>query len=159
MKAMDGKSLRNKGAPLDIVDRKLLQALTRNARVTLARLARLVGLSAPSVAERLRRLEETGVVLGYRVEIDPAALGRPFGVVIRVRPIAGELHRVAAMIQESPEIVECHRITGDDCFIAIAFLADVQALETLIDRLAALAQTNTSLIQSSPVKRRMPVLA
>ncbi|MBV8568482.1 MAG: Lrp/AsnC family transcriptional regulator [Methylobacteriaceae bacterium] len=156
---MQAKRLRNRGTKLDVIDIKLLQALGRDGRTTTAELARLVEMSAPSVSERLRRLEDAGVISGYRIEVDPAALGSPLGVVIRVRPNPGELQRVAAAIHESPEVVECHRITGDDCFIAIAYVAGIDHLERLIDRLVPMAQTHTSVVQSSPVRRRLPALS
>lgn len=144
---------------IDDVDRKLLLALSADARTSLADLARLVRLSAPSVADRLRRLEERGVVNGYGVDVDPAALGLPLAAWLRIRPVPGNLHKVAALLDEMKEIVECDRITGEDCFIAKAHLASVGALEQLIDRINPYAMTNTSIIQSSPVPRRLPPLA
>lgn len=143
---------------VDHVDRKLLLALSADARTSLADLARLVGLSAPSVADRLRRLEERGVVKGYGVEVEPAALGLPLAAWLRIRPVPGNLHKVAGLLDEMQEIVECDRITGEDCFIAKAHLASVGALEQLIDRINPYAMTNTSIIQSSPVPRRLPPL-
>lgn len=148
------------GSPskVDAVDRKLLLALSTDARTSLADLARLVGLSAPSVADRLRRLEERGVIKNYSVEIDPAALGLPLAAWLRIRPVPGNLHKVAGLLDEMREIVECDRITGEDCFIAKAHVASVGALEQLIDRINPYAMTNTSIIQSSPVPRRLPPL-
>ncbi|MGB0681109.1 MAG: Lrp/AsnC family transcriptional regulator [Magnetovibrionaceae bacterium] len=140
------------------MDHNLIQALHKNARLSNAALARQVGLSAPSVAERLRRLEEAGVIGGYRPEINPAALGLTVTAWLRIRPMPGELHRVADILLGLPEIVECHRITGDDCFLARAHVPSVQALETVIDALISYASTNTSIEQSSPVERRLPDL-
>lgn len=142
----------------DDIDRKLLLVLSMDARTSLADLARLVGLSAPSVADRLRRLEERGVIKGYGVDIDPAALGLPLAAWLRIRPVPGNLHKVAGLLDEMKEIVECDRITGEDCFIAKAHVASVGALEQLIDRINPYAMTNTSIIQSSPVPRRLPPL-
>lgn len=143
---------------IDNVDRKLLLALSADARTSLADLARLVGLSAPSVGDRLRRLEERGVIRSYGVEVDPAALGLPLAAWLRIRPVPGNLHKVAGLLDEMKEIVECDRITGEDCFIAKAHVASVGALEQLIDRINPYAMTNTSIIQSSPVPRRLPPL-
>ena len=148
--------LRNENGGIDAVDRKLLDALIENARTSNAELARLVGLSAPSVAERVKRLEEAGVIEGYTVTVNPGALGLPIAAWLRIRPIPGELHRVAQILRDLPEIVECDRITGEDCFIARAHVRSVADLETLIDELISYAMTNTSIIQSSPVKRRLP---
>ena len=141
---------------LDAIDSQILEDLAANGRTSIAALARATKLSAPSVAERIRRLEEAGVITGYRADIDPRALGFALTAVIRIRPMAGKLSRVASLVDELEEIVECDRITGDDCFIAKAHVRSVEALETLIDRINPYASTNTSIVQSSPVKRRLP---
>lgn len=150
------KRLRYENGPIDPVDRKLLTALIENSRTSNAELARLVGLSAPSVGERIRRLEEAGVIEGYTTKINPEALGLPIAAWLRIRPIPGELHRVADILRGLPEIVECDRITGEDCFIARAHVQSVAHLEMLIDEVISHAMTNTSIIQSSPVERRLP---
>ncbi len=150
------KRLRYENGSIDAIDRSLLDALIENARTSNAELARLVGLSAPSVAERIKRLEEAGVIAGYSATINPAALGLPIAAWLRIRPIPGELKRVAQILRDLPEIVECDRITGEDCFIARAHVRSVAALETVIDELISHAMTNTSIIQSSPVERRLP---
>jgi Lrp/AsnC family leucine-responsive transcriptional regulator len=141
---------------LDETDRRLIEALDRNARTSTADLARLIGLSAQSTADRVKRLEDIGVLVGFTVRLDPAALGLGIGAYIRVRPAMGELQRVAALLAGIPEIIECDRVTGDDCFIAKAFVSRVDDLERVIDQLLPFAQTNTSIIQSSPVGRRQP---
>jgi Lrp/AsnC family transcriptional regulator, leucine-responsive regulatory protein len=150
------KRLRYEDGPLDVVDARLLKVLTEDARTSVAELARLVGLSAPSVSERLKRLEESGVIKGYAAAIDPAALGLPLAAWLRIRPLPGELKRVAEILRNLPEIVECDRITGDDCFIAKAHVRSVEHLERTIDAIIPFAMTNTAIIQSSPVERRMP---
>lgn len=145
-------------AHLDAIDVALLEALTENARASLADLARAVGLSAPSVSERVKRLESAGVITGYRAEIDPSRLGLGLTAWIRIRPTPGKLHSVARLLRDQPAITVCDRITGEDCFIAQAHIADVAELEALIDRLMPNAMTNTSVVQSSPVPRRLPPL-
>jgi Lrp/AsnC family transcriptional regulator, leucine-responsive regulatory protein len=142
----------------DATDRKILFSLSENARLPMKDLARKVGLSAPSTAERVRRLEEAGVLLGYTIRVSPAALGLPIGIFIRIRPMPGELTRVAALLAARPQIIQCDRVTGDDCFIAKAYMQSVDELERLIDDLLPYATTNTALIQSSPVTSRMPAL-
>lgn len=141
---------------MDAIDGEILEALSRDARVSVAELARLVGLSAPSVSERIKRLEEAGVIEGYGAKINPKALGLPLAAWIRIRPMPGQLKKVAKILQDLPAVVECDRITGEDCFIARAHVASVEALEDLIDKVIPYAMTNTSIIQSSPVERRMP---
>ncbi len=139
---------------LDGTNRRLLAELQADARLTLAELGRRVGLSSPAVAERLGRLERSGVVRGYRADIDPRALGLMLSAVVRVRPAPGQLGNVAELARRTPEVVECDRITGEDCYIMWAHVRDVGHLEEVIDRFAALGQTTTSIVQSSPVPGR-----
>ena len=150
------KRLRYENGPLDAIDAKLLEALGANARISNAELARLVGLSSPSVAERIKRMEEAGVIKGYGLRIDPAALGLPIAAWLRVRPVPGQLKKVAEILQGLPEIVACDRITGEDCFLARAHVGSVGELERVIDAVIPYAMTNTAIIQSSPVEERLP---
>lgn len=150
------KRLRYENGDLDAIDAGILAALAADARLSVAELARRVSLSPPSVSERVKRLEEAGVIEGYGVKINPAALGLPLAVWLRVRPMPGQLARVAEILRRLPEVVECDRVTGEDCFIARAHVASVEALERLIDQIIPHAMTNTSIIQSSPVARRLP---
>jgi Lrp/AsnC family leucine-responsive transcriptional regulator len=139
---------------LDTTNLRLLAELQGDSRLSNAELGRRVGLSAPAVAERLARLEQTGAIAGYRLEIDPRALGFQLSVVLRIRPAPRELKKVAELAQRTPEVVECHRITGDDCYLMRAWVRDVEHLEEVIDRFAPYGQTTTSIVQSSPVPPR-----
>jgi Lrp/AsnC family leucine-responsive transcriptional regulator len=139
---------------LDSTNIALLEAVRADARVSNAELGRRVGLSAPAVAERLARLEEAGAITGYRAELDPRALGYSLSVVLRIRPAPRELKKVAELAQRTPEVVECHRITGDDCYFMRMWVRDVGHLEEVIDRFAPYGQTTTSIVQSSPVPAR-----
>jgi Lrp/AsnC family leucine-responsive transcriptional regulator len=150
------KRLRYEDGPVDAVDARILRALAEDARVSVADIARLVGLSGPSVSERIRRLEESGVIEGYTTRINASEIGLPIAAWLRVRPLPGELARVADILRDLSEIVECDRVTGDDCFIAKAHVRSMDHLEQIIDRIIPFAMTNTSIIQSSPVKRRLP---
>ena len=150
------KNLRLENRTLDATDARLLNALVADARTSVASLARLVGLSAPSVSERIKRMEEAGVIEGYSARISPEALGFPLAAWVRIRPIPGKLQAVAHILKGLPEIVECDRVTGEDCFLARAHVRSVDDLERLIDRIIPFAMTNTSIIQSSPVMRRLP---
>lgn len=152
------KSLGSEIRALDATDVRLLKALVTDARTSIAKLARLVGLSSPSVAERIRRLEDDGIIEGYSARINPAALGLPLAAWLRIRPIPGKYQSVAEAVKDIPEIVECDRVTGDDCLVARAHVRSVDALERLIDKIVPNAMTNTSIIQSSPVERRIPPL-
>jgi Lrp/AsnC family transcriptional regulator, leucine-responsive regulatory protein len=142
------------GSAIDMTNRRLLAELQEDARLSLAELGRRIGLSPPAVADRLGRLERAGVIAGYRMEIDPRALGLDLTAIVRVRPSPGQLANVAGLAQRTPEVVECHRVTGEDCFVMTAHVRDVHHLETVIDRFVAIGQTTSSIVQSSPVPRR-----
>ena len=144
---------------LDSTNRQLVEALQIDARLSLAALGRRVGLTAPAVAERLARLEETGVIRGYHAEIDPRALGLQLSVVMRIRPAARMIAKVAELAQATPEVTECHRVTGEDCFVMRLHVRDVLHLEELIDRFVLYGQTTTSIVQSSPVPGRGAAVA
>jgi Lrp/AsnC family transcriptional regulator, leucine-responsive regulatory protein len=139
---------------LDEANLRLIDELQQDARLSFAELGRRVGLSSPAVAERLARLEEDGVITGYHAEVNPRALGLELGVVIRIRPAPRELHKVAELAQRTPEVVECHRITGEDCYFMKAYVRDVEHLEDVIDQFAIYGQTTSSIMQKSPVPRR-----
>ena len=144
---------------LDATNRQLLAALQEDARVSLAELGRRVGLTAPAVGERLGRLEEAGVIRGYHADIDPRALGYELSVILRIRPAARMIPKVAELAQRTPEVTECHRVTGDDCFIMRLHVRDVLHLEELIDTFVPYGQTTTSIMQSSPVPGRGPAVS
>lgn len=139
---------------LDPLNVQLLRLLQTDPRIAVSELARRVGMSAPAVRERVQRLEEAGVIRGYRLELDPRALGYPIAAFVRIRPMPGRLPKVAELAQKMPEVVECHRITGEDCFILKVYLEELDALDRVLDRFLAHGQTTTSLIQSSPVPPR-----
>jgi Lrp/AsnC family leucine-responsive transcriptional regulator len=139
---------------LDDVNRGLLEELQLDARLTVAELSRRVGLSSPAVAERLARLQDGGVITGYRTDLDPRALGYSLSVVLRIRPAPRELGKVAELARETPEVTECHRITGEDCYFMKLHVRDVEHLEEVIDRFVPFGTTTTSIIQSSPVPGR-----
>jgi Lrp/AsnC family leucine-responsive transcriptional regulator len=139
---------------LDAANRRLLEELQGDARLSLAELGRRVGLSSPAVADRLARLERDGVIAGYRVTVDPRAVGFALSAVIRIRPAPRQISKVADVARGAPEVVECHRVTGEDCFYMRAHVRDVEHLEELIDRFTPFGQTTTSIVQSSPVPGR-----
>jgi Lrp/AsnC family leucine-responsive transcriptional regulator len=141
-------------AAIDQTNLRLIDELQSDARVSLAELGRRVGLSAPAVAERLARLEDDGTIRGYRADVDPRALGYSLSVVIRVRPAPRELKKVADLAVRTSEVVECHRITGEDCYFMKAHVRDVTHMEEVIDVFAIYGQTTTSIVQSSPVPLR-----
>ena len=138
----------------DDTNRRILEELQHDGRLSLAELGRRVGLSPPAVAERVQRLERDGVIVGYRAEVAPRALGYTLAAVLRMRPAPRQIPKVAELARATPEIVECHRITGEDCFFMKATVRDVEHLEHLIDQFVVYGQTTTSIVQSSPVPGR-----
>jgi len=139
---------------LDQTDRALIGELQKDARLSLAELGRRVGLSAPSVADRMRRREDSGVILGYRAEVDPRALGYELSAVLRVRPDARQLPKLAGIATDTPEVTECQRVTGDDCYVMKLHVRDVEHLEEVLDRFTPFGRTTTSIVQSAPFRPR-----
>ena len=121
---------------IDDVDRRMLEALAADARMSLKELAQAAGLSSPSAAERLRRLEERGVIKAFTIDIDPAALGYPLQAIVRIRPLPGQLHVVQRIVEETPEFVECDKVTGDDCFICRLVVRSMAQLDAILDKVA-----------------------
>ncbi|HEX6543495.1 MAG TPA: Lrp/AsnC family transcriptional regulator [Ktedonobacterales bacterium] len=143
---------------LDEVNVRLLRELERDPRATMAELGRRIGMSSPAVAERVRRMEERGIIKGYAVLINPVPLGLPIAVYIRIRPHAGQLPQIAELARSIPEVVECHRITGEDCFLMKVHIPSMDQLDRILDCFLIYGSTTTSIIQSSPVPLRPPPL-
>jgi Lrp/AsnC family leucine-responsive transcriptional regulator len=143
--------------PLDGIDRRIIEELHDDARLRVAELARRVALSAPAVAERLRRLEESGV-LSYRTDVDPRALGYTLCAIVRVSPASRHLHRIPEVARATPAVTECVRMTGEDCFFMKLYLRDIDELEPILDAFTPYGHTTTSIVHSAPVPLRpLPV--
>ena len=147
-------TLRPSELVLDARNVKLLRLLRDDPRRSVSEMARRIGMSAPAVRERIQRLEEAGIIRGYRVELDARALGYPISAFVRVRPMPGKLAKIGELAERLPQVVECHRITGEDCFVMRLYLERLEDLDPLLDRFLAFGQTTTSLVQSSPVPPR-----
>jgi Lrp/AsnC family leucine-responsive transcriptional regulator len=143
---------------LDAVNLRLLEELQADGRLGIAELARRVGMSAPAVAERVQRLERTGVIAGYHAELSPRAVGFPVAAIVRIRPAPGQLARIPDIARETPEVAECYRITGEDCYLFRLNLRSLDELEEVLDRFTPYGLTTTSIIHSTPVPRRGPPL-
>ena len=139
---------------LDARNVKLLRLLRDDPRGSVSEMARRIGMSAPAVRERIQRLEESGIIRGYRLELDARALGYPISAFVRVRPMPGKLAKIGELAERLPQVVECHRITGEDCFVMRLYLERLEDLDPLLDRFLAYGQTTTSLVQSSSVPPR-----
>jgi Lrp/AsnC family leucine-responsive transcriptional regulator len=139
---------------LDAIDHQIISELVADGRISIAELGRRVSLSPPAAAERVRRLEQAGVITGYRAEINLRALGYPLSAIVRVKPSAGQLRKIAELALEIPQISECHRITGEDCFYVKLHLRGIEELSGLLDRFLLYGQTTTSIINESPIPER-----
>jgi len=143
---------------IDSLNIRILEELQREPRLTMTELGRRVGMSSPAVTERVRRLEEAGVIRGYSLDLDPVALGLPIAAYVRIRPNSGQLPRIAELAQQIPEVVECHRVTGEDCFVLKVHIPSIDQLDRLLDSFLLYGSTTTTIIQSSPVPLRPPPL-
>jgi Lrp/AsnC family transcriptional regulator, leucine-responsive regulatory protein len=140
-------------AGLDRTDRRILGILEKNARATLAEIGREVGLSGPGAGERLRRLEEQGIVSGYRVTIDYEKAGLPIQGFLRLTTTADKYPRVLARLAETGGVLEAHHVTGEESFIIRFAVASMGELEALIGYLSPFGETATSLVLSTPIER------
>jgi Lrp/AsnC family leucine-responsive transcriptional regulator len=153
---IDGTSSKSLPASvrLDPTDRRILTELAADGRVSLAELGRRVSLSSPAVAERVQRLERSGVITGYHAEIDPRALGFQLQAIVRIRPGARQLPKIPELAEQIPEVAECLRITGEDCFVLTVHLRSMDELSGLLDRFLVYGETTTSIVSATPIPRR-----
>ena len=136
---------------IDDIDCEILAELQANARIPFAELGRRVGLSTPAVIERVHRLEESKVILGYRTLVDPAQVGLPVRAFVHVTVAGDKLAKFAAVVRNLPEVLECHRVTGAESFIVQVAVRDVRHMEEVIDSMMPYVSTNTSMVLASPV--------
>src|SRR5689334_5540833 len=138
---------------LDSINWKLLRLLQENARRSFSELGREVGLSSPAVAERVRRLEEAGIITGYHAAVNYEKVGLPLLALMRLSEVGDRGERVAALVRDIPEVIECHRVTGSDSYVLKIVATSIAHLEALIDRFNPYGQITTSLVLSSVVAR------
>ncbi len=143
---------------MDTVNERIIEVLADNSRISLKDLSREVGLSSPTVAERIKRLEDRGFIRRFTIEVDAQALGYELQAIVRLKPTPGALLAVEKMIQDTPEFVECDKVTGDDCFVGRLYVRSMEHLDKILDQLSDRAQTNTVIVKSTPVARRLPPL-
>jgi Lrp/AsnC family transcriptional regulator, leucine-responsive regulatory protein len=139
---------------LDDVSWRILAALQENARLSYSELGRRVGLTPPAVAERIRRLEESGIITGYRVQLDLDKLGLPLTAIIRLAPRGRPASELSRLLSALPDVLECHHVTGEDCYVMKVAVRSVGHLEGLIERLLQYGESTTSIVLSSPVTHR-----
>jgi Lrp/AsnC family leucine-responsive transcriptional regulator len=156
MKRSTSRTNASLSTSIDATDRKIIGELVEDGRISHAELGRRVNLSSPAVAERVRRLERAGLITGYRAELDPRLLGYSLTAIVRVKPAPGQLPRIPELAAEIPQVSECHRITGEDCFYIKVYLRSIDELSALLDRFLAYGETTTSIVNASPIARRDP---
>lgn len=143
---------------MDEADIAILKLLDSDSRMPMSELAKQVGMSAPSVSERVRKLEKEGIIRGFTIDADTRALGYQIRAMVRIRPLPGKLHIVERLIQERPEFIECDKITGDDPFLARLVVQSIEDMDVVLEALAEYAVTSTAVIKGTSVKRRLPPL-
>jgi Lrp/AsnC family transcriptional regulator, leucine-responsive regulatory protein len=142
---------------LDGIDRRIVAELYSDARLRVAELGRRVGLSPPAVAERLRRLTDSGA-LCVQAEVAPRTLGYTICAIVRVSPSTRDLKLIPDVARQLPQVTECYRITGEDCYLFKLYLRSIEELEPILDRFTPLGRTTTSIVNAIPVPRRpLPV--
>jgi Lrp/AsnC family transcriptional regulator, leucine-responsive regulatory protein len=142
---------------LDDIDRRIVAELYGDARLRVAELGRRVGLSPPAVAERLRRLIDSGA-LRLQAEVDPRALGYTICAIVRVSPSTRDLKLIPDVARQLPQVTECHRVTGEDCYFLRLYLRSMEELEPILDRFTPLGRTTTSIVNATPIPPRpLPV--
>jgi Lrp/AsnC family leucine-responsive transcriptional regulator len=143
---------------LDQLDRVLIRELSLNARLSWRELASLTEVSAPTVRDRIKRLEDLGVIKGFGIELSPKALGYTLETIVRFKPFPGKVHLLAEQIINSDRIVQCDKVTGEDAFVARMLLKDISELDRLLEDFSSNASTQTAVIKSSPLRMRPPPL-
>lgn len=151
-------SFDNVNSILDATNLDILRLLLDEPRLAMSELARRVGMSAPAVTERVQRMQDAGVIRGARLDVDQAALGLGITAFVRVRPMPGQLQNISELARKTPEIIECHRVTGEDCFIMKVLVGRVELLEAVLDEILRFGNTTSSIVQSTPVPLRAPPL-
>lgn len=151
-------NVRNEKPALDEIDSRILSALDGDSRLSMSELGRVVGMSAPSVSQRVRRLENDGIIRGYTVDVESRAIGYQIRAIVRIRPLPGKLHVVEKLIQERPEFIECDKITGDDPFLARLVVRSIEEMDDVLEALSDYAVTSTAVVKGTSVKRRLPPL-
>lgn len=141
---------------IDETDFKILSALEQDGRISISNLAAQIGMSGPSVTDRIRRMENNGIIRNFTVDIDVAELGYELAAIVRIKPRPGSLHIVEKMICDEPRFTACDAVTGDDCFVCRLAFRAMKDLDGILQPFHERAETNTAIVKSSPVRHRLP---
>ncbi|MBN3562451.1 Lrp/AsnC family transcriptional regulator [Aliamphritea spongicola] len=142
----------------DGIDIEIINLLAENARQPVSTLASQIGMSAPSITERIKRLEEHGVISRYTIEVNLEKLGFTLTSLVRVKPLPGQLHQLEKRLTAMPACIECDKVTGEDCFIIRLVLRSIGDLDEQLNHIVELAETSSAIVKKSPVPRRLPAL-
>ncbi len=140
---------------VDSVNWNILRELQGNARATYAEIGKIVGLTAPAVAQRIQKMEDEGVITGYRISLDLEKVGLPITAIIQMGQIKCETETVLKAIEALPEIIECHTTTGNTCLFLKAAVPSVKHLQRLIEVLSVYGYTTTSVILTTPIPQKV----
>lgn len=141
---------------LDDADKLIIDLLLHDSRISLRTIGAQVGLTAPTVRDRILRLEDVGIIEAFSIRLNARSLGFSLEAILRVEPIPGKLRAVEKALQDMPEIVDCSVVTGEDCFVARLLLREVGELDRLLGPLHDIARTKTSIVHRQPVPPRRP---
>ncbi|NRA19258.1 MAG: Lrp/AsnC family transcriptional regulator [Oceanospirillaceae bacterium] len=142
----------------DTIDIKIIKILSDNARTSASSIATEIGMSPPSVSERIKRLTETGIIRKFTIELNPELIGYPFSAIVRIKPLPGKIHILQQRLIGLDNCIQCDKVTGEDCFIAKLVLQSIPELDDVLESIVELAQTSTAIIKKSPVHNRLPAL-
>lgn len=139
---------------MDITDHRIIDILQKDGRISMKDLGKIVGLTSPAVSERVKRLEEAGIIEGYKAIVNPDALGRVIKAFIHISLPSNMYKAFIEDARKDPRIVECHHITGDDCSVLKVIVKDMYELESVIDSIKRIGSTKTSVILSTPIQAK-----
>ncbi|MGR0279926.1 Lrp/AsnC family transcriptional regulator [Marinomonas dokdonensis] len=142
---------------MDKIDLKLIKALEENARMTYAQLGKLVHLSAPAVTERVRKLEEQGVIAGYHATVNLEKVGVPITALVECEVYRTKEREFKALVLSLEEVIDCYNVTGPSAFMLRVAVTSMSKLDELLERLIDLSDTRTMMVLAQPVKRGMPL--
>ncbi|WP_129597414.1 Lrp/AsnC family transcriptional regulator [Anaerophilus nitritogenes] len=140
---------------MDIIDLKILQILQTDGRISMKDLGKTVGLTSPAVSERVKRLEERGVITGYRAMVNPQKLAKTIQAFIDISMSSDQYEKFLTFAQTTSSIIECHHVTGGDCMTLKVIVKDMEELEFLIDEIKKVGNTKTSIILSTPIGHKI----
>jgi Lrp/AsnC family leucine-responsive transcriptional regulator len=139
---------------MDVTDYRIIEILQEDGRVSMKDLGKIVGLTSPAVSERVKRLEEAGIIQGYKAIVNPDKLGRVIKAFIHISLPSDQYEEFIEAARKDTRIVECHHITGDDCSLLKVLVKDMYELENVIDSIKSIGSTKTSVILSTPIQAK-----